>query len=676
MKPGALLPPAVLLLLALGAGGATAAQPFWIDHASRPGPDRASLGVSRFDELFHDPATGYRIPYPFAALADALAVRVDNGAHGGVRRAIIPRGRSLQRDAAAPDHFRLPRVVIALEGEPSTTAADPGRVLEYRLFIAHQPATQSLEIISYNDAAGRFEFQVVDDYAAGKRPRVRPANRAMCLSCHHNAAPIFPRNPWSETNANVAVANRLLAASPGRYGSLIGLVSNDAGVIDVLSERANYLSAAQFFWREGCASAARCRAALLRAVLQYRLAAETSFDWYDPRFDADFARELERRFVRRWPRGVALAGSRIPDRDPLAGDHRRAHDPLMPRPAQARWQQVEPVLTRGLVYRLAGFFTQADIRRIDAALRAGHGRHPRQRHTARCRVAKIADGVARLNCGDPAMAGRLRARLEVDLGGGAAPPVRVQTLQVPGDLNLWQPTVIAAQRVAGGLSIELGAAGDLSLRLADGSRVSRFELGWRGDLGSDESTLELELSREFADLDAALGEMLASHRRGQASSLSRGPFERRRLLDELLPALGVAAPRWPSAPRPEAPVAASPTEPLSGTLALLEPHCGGCHRTPGLNPPGFLVGPAVPARIRQCAPRMLARLYAWQPESVLPAAPMPPPASLADGGERWRNSDHYRELLALLEPMVAPPLRAAIRAGRDYAGLPACRFGD
>lgn len=675
MKPVASLSLGLALLIALGAGRAAATQPYWIDHASRPGPDRAALGVSRFDELFHDPAAGYRIPYPFAALVEALAARVDNGAHSGVRQAIIPRGRSLLRDAAAPDHFRLPRVVIALEGEPATSAGDPGRVLEYRLFVAHQPATESLEIVSYNDAAGRFEFQVVDDYAAGKRPRVRPANRAMCLGCHHNAAPIFPRNPWSETNANVAVANRLLAAAPARYGSLIGLVSNDAGVIDLLSERANYLSAAQFFWRQGCATA-RCRTALLRAVLQYRLAAETSFDWHDPRFGAEFAREFERRFARHWPHGVALAGSRIPDRDPFAGEPHREHDPLMPRPPQATWRRVDSVLTRGLVYRLAGFFTRADIRRIDAYLRGGYGRHSRQRHLASCRIVAIDAGMARVICGDPAIAGRLRARLEVDLRDGATLPVRVESLQIPGDLNLWQPVVHAARRAAGGLSLELGAAWGLSLRLADGSRVSRFELGWDGDFTASDIMLEVELALEFANLDAALDELLASHRRGLASSLAGGPFDRRRLLDELLPALGLGAPNWPPAPRPAAPPAVSPPAPLDASLALLEPHCGTCHRAPELNPPGFLGAPGPRARIRRCAPRMLARLYAWQPGSRLPAAPMPPPATLADDGARWRRSDHYRGLLMLLEGMVGPDDLAAIRAGRDYAGLPACRFDD
>ncbi len=658
------------LLLALGAGRTDAGQAYWIEHAARPGPDQAAQGASRFDQLFYDPDQGYRIPYPFTALTDALAARIDDG---GVRRAIIPLGRSLQRDAATPDQFRLPRVVVALEGEPLAPDADP---LEYRLFVAHQPASESLEIISYNDAAGRFEFQVVDGYAAGHRPRVRLANRAMCLSCHHNAAPIFSRNPWSETNANVAVANRLLAASPERYGSLIGLVSNDAGVIDVLAERANYLSAAQFFWREGCAIA-RCRAALLRAVLQYRLTAEASFDWHDPRFEADFTREFARRFERRWPHGVALAGSRIPNRDPFADTRRREFDPLLARPPQAAWREVDAVLTRGLVYRLAGFFTQADIRRLDAILRAGVDREPRKLHVARCRFEALDDATASVHCGSEAAADRLRARLDVEFGDGAPRRVRIRSLQVPGDLNLWQPVVVAVRRDALGLALELGASSDLSLRLADGSRVSRFDLRWRGDdLASAAIDLELELAREFTLLDAALDELLERHRRGHASSLARGPFERRRVLAELLPALGAEAPRFPPQPRTETTVSGPTPATPDGSLALLEPHCGGCHRAPGFNPPGFLAGSTPRARIRQCAPRMLARLYAWQSQSALPVAPMPPPASLADGGAGFRGSDHYRELLALLESMVDSSRLAALRAGLGYTELPDCRFDD
>ena len=189
-------------LMALFMTSTVEAAPQWIAHASKPGADTAERGLSRFDQLFLQPDGSYRIPYPISRLVEHLAGLVDNGAHSGVRRVLVPIGRSLQRRAAAPDYFRLPREIISLEGEPVTAAGEAGRVLESRLFIAHQPKTHSLEIISYNDAMGRFEFQVVDNYRVGAIPGVRPAKRAMCLSCHQNAAPLFARIPWSETNAN------------------------------------------------------------------------------------------------------------------------------------------------------------------------------------------------------------------------------------------------------------------------------------------------------------------------------------------------------------------------------------------------------------------------------------------------------------------------------------------
>jgi hypothetical protein len=192
------------------------ANPAWIEQASRPGPDVAPVGQSRFDQLFLQPDGRYKIPYPFERLIEALENRLDNGDNPAVRQVLVPIGRSLQRESPAPDYFHFPRNIITLEGEPITVDRQAGQVMEYRLFIAHQPSTETLEIISYNDAAGRFEFQLAQDYAAGKPPRVKPARRVMCMSCHHNAAPIFSRTPWSETSFNIEVANRLAAALPHR----------------------------------------------------------------------------------------------------------------------------------------------------------------------------------------------------------------------------------------------------------------------------------------------------------------------------------------------------------------------------------------------------------------------------------------------------------------------------
>ena len=142
----------LILLLLLIAGNAVLAAPQWVAHTSIASPDLPPGGWSRFDDLFRDASGQYQIPYPFAELVRFLEARVDNGQRSGVRQVFIPIGRSLQRNAPAPDFFHFPRALIALQGEPAAGT----RVLEYRLFIAHQPSTATLEVISYNDIAGRF----------------------------------------------------------------------------------------------------------------------------------------------------------------------------------------------------------------------------------------------------------------------------------------------------------------------------------------------------------------------------------------------------------------------------------------------------------------------------------------------------------------------------------------
>jgi hypothetical protein len=97
---------------------------------------------------------------------------------------LIPLGRSLQRTAAAPDFFRHPRAVVAVTGE----GTGPMRAKD-RLFIGYQDTSGLLEVISFNEAAGRFEFQIVRDYRAGGTPRVSYANRNVCIACHQNHAP-------------------------------------------------------------------------------------------------------------------------------------------------------------------------------------------------------------------------------------------------------------------------------------------------------------------------------------------------------------------------------------------------------------------------------------------------------------------------------------------------------
>ena len=174
-----------------------------------PGPNLPPAGRSLFDELFEisppgtpRPEARYDLPFPFERLLDALNARI---APAKATTVLIPLGRSLQRFAADPDYFDSPRVVVAVTEDRD--APDRAR-LKDRLYIGYQERADEIEVISYNEAAGRFEFQLVD-YRAGSVPRVEYAERFICVGCHQGHGPIFPTAVWNETNADPKVAARL-----------------------------------------------------------------------------------------------------------------------------------------------------------------------------------------------------------------------------------------------------------------------------------------------------------------------------------------------------------------------------------------------------------------------------------------------------------------------------------
>jgi hypothetical protein len=157
---------------------ASAAEPTPLVRGDDAGPQVPPAGRSLFDELFATDS-GYDIPYPFAGVIGAVNARL---APAAMATALIPLGRSLQRFDAAPDFFRLPRLVLAADGDGAGTTADP--LLRDRLYLGYQPAANAIEVISYNEAAGRFEFQRVLNYGDGLTPQVDYADRSICTGCH------------------------------------------------------------------------------------------------------------------------------------------------------------------------------------------------------------------------------------------------------------------------------------------------------------------------------------------------------------------------------------------------------------------------------------------------------------------------------------------------------------
>lgn len=314
--------------------------------------DLPPAGRSRFDQLI-----GNRpVPYPFSRLVDTInrQMQPDPGGLPPLKITLIPLGRSLQRDAGAPDFFRFPRVVAAADGDTRPGVAP----LKDRLFLGYHEKGEVIEVISYNDAAGRFEFQVVRDYKQGKTPQVFYARRSLCLACHQNAAPIFARPLWDETPANPAIGARLKDARRDFYG--IKLTGTDiAYFIDAATDRANLFSVWQTLWQQGCGSGDagdRCRQQAFAAVLDYARHRTLPAP--------DILQTLDRIWKSRWPRGLAIPNPDLPNRDPLAALQDASNDPLLLRPPLETWQAPDKT---AFVVGLAGMLDTHAVQQLKAA---------------------------------------------------------------------------------------------------------------------------------------------------------------------------------------------------------------------------------------------------------------------------------------------------------------------
>ena len=336
-------------LLATLASAASLAAPTWAVDPTEPGPDRGASGYSSFEQVLDG-----EFPFPFEALLRRIEQRLGCVPTSCTTAVLIPFGRSLQRTVAAPDFLASPRVVVAVTGAGTGPA-----YAKDRLYLGYQPRGELLEVISYNDDAGRFEFQLLRDYRAGARPRLVMAERDVCLACHQNHAPIFPRPLWQETNANPRLAAAMLEARDGKErveGVSIARGVDLPNAIDEATDRANLYSVTRRIWREACD--ATCRAAAVHAALEYGRSGGRRFDPVPG---------LAERFAERWPDGLAVPNPDLPNRDPLAEPLSSpvhvpgAFEAMQPRPALEVWRGGDEWLERRFVRGIAAFLADVDL---------------------------------------------------------------------------------------------------------------------------------------------------------------------------------------------------------------------------------------------------------------------------------------------------------------------------
>jgi hypothetical protein len=697
-----------VLALLLGAlsGGVLVAAAIAADVDRAP----SAHGRSLFDRLLEHEASGTpQVPFPFPALLQRVRAQLDGeDPSGGLAIVLIPLGRSLQRHAAGDvDAFRFPRVVAAVTGEPAPDAPAGHLYLKDRLYLAHHERAEALEVISYNEDAGRFEFQLVLDYRAGATPRVVTANRTLCLACHQNAAPIFSRPSWDETSASPPVAARLAATGldyqglPWRHGVDV------PEAIDAATARANRLAVAQRLWQDGCALATPqasvdCRAqALLQALRQRLIGAAATIASADATHR--LIAPLLANWQSRWPDGLVIPDPQVPNRQPFAGieggiappadaelvryaDIPATFDPLALRAPLEYWRGRDAGDVTRFIHLLGELFSRADLARIERAL-ARLPRPPAREIELTCTLRRAANAT-RLDL-DCAGGAEVRLQARITLAGHRAADGVLDRLELPGarahtgvrlsaltnhDDASGSPIGFALSSVRGGPIRTSGGDAITALRLGGGDAS--------GELTAQTNAAEavaasLELVDDLAPLGHAVDALAQANLAGDDDALMGGPARRMALLAPLLRALGedVPAPRATAAPppTPAADVAQPRTLHWPADLQPFLRQCSQCHAENTAFPPGFLYGEAsrVRASLAGCAQRMLYRLEMNRlPPAARAKTPMPPPA--AAHAAAFAQSSDLTAMRELLERLLQAPDNDVL--AHPYATLAPCRI--
>jgi hypothetical protein len=551
--------------IALGlSGAAEGGAPALLADREAPGPNRPPAGQTLFDELFaiapiaaRGRDAEYALPFPFERLLAELNARLAPAAATGV---LIPLGRSLQRHAADPDYFASPRVVVAVTED----AGAPDRpLLKDRLYLGYHERAEVIEVISYNEAAGRFEFQVVEDYGPDREPRVRHGERFVCVACHQAHGPIFATAVWNETNADPRVAARLAALGTTFHGVPTRGGVDRADALDRSTDRAARIAFANALWVEGCGppeepDATRCRGDLLLAALRHRLGGARAAPHAEPGSpSAALAERLADRLSRLAPAGLGTPSPDLPNRDPLAEieagmswtaavEPDGVFEPTLERAPVVFWRPSTPVgeLLATAVGDIAATFADADIIWLDDRLAALEPEPPGLAQARlQCRTRSLEAGPGRRELRLACDAGSTQPRAVLE--GHVILAHNVPDAGMIGRLALDGHAPLSRLVVAGGsyrreanaetLQLRLRESGlGLRARLASGEQLAPLQLR----IGPEgEAAIELAAVDDLAPLRTALAGMVEAALADADAALGAGPLRRRAVLDELAAAL-------------------------------------------------------------------------------------------------------------------------------------------
>jgi mono/diheme cytochrome c family protein len=423
------------------------------------------------------------------------------------------------------------------------------------------------------------------------------------------------------------------------------------------------------------------------------------FDRASERYRQDFLSVARAQWQRRWPYGLKVPNPDIRNREPVFAhpDIPAIFDPLNLRPPLETWHADRTRDVEQTVTGLAEFLPAADLKRLDRYLVAGARsdgaalstlqspcmvrrlapRGTLTRLKVRCGPALVLEGTLRFDSGR-----LLDGALErIELADGTVFP---QLVTPEGELRESPAgdvvTLYPEQRRTG-----------FRIRFPDGRSITRLQI--RLSEAGDDATATLQVVDDFKKVTAAVDSLMRDTAGDRAGPFAPRPFQGTRAMQALFSSLGLAPTRWCCDDDRPLPLARAETDIAQASVAGLEDvgrsaglrtfyrYCAGCHRTHNRVPPNFLMGDSasVKSRIRQCAPRILARLSMWSREpdarSVTPMPPLPALAAHGLSEAAWRESGELAALKNYARRIVeseSPANSAGAALDRDYAKLRTC----
>ncbi|MEW6056721.1 MAG: hypothetical protein AB1540_08905 [Bdellovibrionota bacterium] len=242
---------------------------------------------------------------------------------------VIPLGRSGQEKKA---NLKEPRIAQLLTANASGLSENPDSVRDY-VFLGYAPQANQVEVNSFNQKSGEWDFEIINNYSAIQTPANRESLAPVpalddCLECHQSKAPVYPRKPWSESLAfdgpgqrktfnrskRAELMKQVLAARKGDV-NYHGIRLDRLSIVDQLFfdkhvRAANRHAQAHRVCRHVCKNNVECKRELLEIALSCK-------SWRE--FD-QIKSKLQKWAEATWPKdGFAYRSSVILDRDPLSG---------------------------------------------------------------------------------------------------------------------------------------------------------------------------------------------------------------------------------------------------------------------------------------------------------------------------------------------------------------------